>query len=656
MFKISAINGDHIDTAYGVSGLVGRAFHTAMEVYYGGSDVRPISDEADAIKQGLEAGTEYIDNYPEGFINFTTLITTKQKAIEKFVFLFQSYIKEKVEEGEVIEVEDSIKESIDVEWKGKQIKLPIPLRGYIDKVYYDKNKDLAILDYKTVSRFSDPDKIDGAKMLQAVEYYFLAYAKYGVPPKYMIFSEVKMSKNKDGSPQTRNYKVVYEDNELFFDFYFRMYSDLMLALNGEMVFVPNILSLFDKEVALIAYVHRLDEPENVAKRMKELQVENMTDLLKAELHSSKSMQTYMGALEKKFQSYKSLNYEKMTIPEKIKTKLMEFGILVNFDSDIVGHSVTQYRFTPSIGVKMKTIEGYVKDIEQVVGVSGIRILAPIPNTSFVGFEIPNENRTFVGPASLGKDFKIAVGVDLIGETRKFDLREAPHMLVAGATGSGKSVFINNVISQLQNVPNVELHLFDPKEVELAHFEDTQRVKEYSSDIENIHIALTKLVDEMNYRYSRMKKEGVRNIEKFSGRMPYKFVVIDEYGDLIASNYVQRKTVYTGHVFTKGQKAGEEETRIEETNISKEIEKNILLLGQKARAAGIHLIISTQRPSVDIVSGSIKNNFPVKAAFRMANSTDSIVAINQPGAETLLGKGDMLFIADNGVERLQGFSE
>jgi DNA segregation ATPase FtsK/SpoIIIE-like protein len=656
MFKINALNGDRIDTLMNISGLIGRAFHSAMETYYGGNELRPVVDEADAIKGGLEIGTEYIDKYPDGFINFSKTVPTKQKAIEKFVFLFQAYTKEKpYGKEEMIAVEDNITEKIDVEWRGKQINLPIKLRGYIDKVYRD-GEDIVIEDYKTVSSFSNPDKIDGAKMLQAVEYYFLIYAKYEQPPKYMVFSEVKMTQNRDNSPQVRNYKIVYEENELFFDFYFRMYADMLKAINGEAVFVPNIHTMFDGEVSLIAYIHRLDEPEELAKKMKALQIDNITDLLKAEIQNTASMKTYMETLQKNFQSYKSLNYEKMTIPEKIQTKLMEFGILVNFDSEIVGHSVTQYRYVPSIGVKMKTIENHVKDIEQVVGVSGIRILAPIPNTSFVGFEVPNEKRTFLGSAPKKKTFGLAIGADLMGNTRSFDLREAPHMLVAGATGSGKSVFVNNLISQLQNVPGVELHLFDPKQVELAHFEGSERVKEYKSDIEDIHESLKDLVDEMNRRYSVLKKDGVRNIANQKGRMKYKFVFIDEYGDLIASNYVKRSTVYTGHVFTKGQKAGEEETRIEETNLSKEIEKNLLLLGQKARAAGIHLIISTQRPSVDIVSGSIKNNFPTKVAFRMANSTDSQVAINQAGAEALLGKGDMLFIADNGVERLQGFNE
>jgi Cdc6-like AAA superfamily ATPase len=659
MFKINALNGQNIDTLMGISGLVGRAFHVAMETYQGGNELKPILNEHDGIKQGLEVGTDFLDKYPEGFIKFSTTIPTKQKAIEKFVFMFQSYVKERPYKADsLIAVEDNISEYIDVEWRGKKINFPIKLRGYLDIVFKDpiNPEEYGIEDYKTVSAYSSEDKIDGAKMLQAVEYYFLAYAKYGKAPKYMLFSEVKNSKNRDNSPQVRLYKVVYEENELFFDFYFRMYADLLKALRGEMVYVPNIHTLFDGDISLIAYIHRLDEPEELAKKMKELQIDNITDLLKAEVQNTSSMKNYMETLQKSFQSYKSLNYQKMTLTEKIQTKLMEFGILVNFDSEVVGNSVTQYRYIPSIGVKMKTIESHVKDIEQVVGVAGIRILAPIPNTSFVGFEVPNAKRTFLGVAPKGKGFEIAIGVDIMGNTRYFDLRESPHMLIAGATGSGKSVFVNNLISQLQSVPNVHLHLFDPKQVELAHFEGTERVKEYSSDIEEIHEALEALVVEMNERYTILKHAGVRNIQSYTGRMAYKFVFIDEYGDLIASNYIKREAYKTGKIFEKGARAGEEEIKFIETNVSKEIEKNILILGQKARAAGIHLIISTQRPSVDIVSGSIKNNFPTKVAFRMANSTDSQVAINQLGAENLLGKGDMLFIADNGSERLQGFSE
>jgi len=658
MFKIRYKNGDTIDTLQNISGVVGKAFHLAMQVYFGGHDEYVISNESEAIQMGMQAGVEYIEAYNDGWIDFSSTIPTKQKAIEKFIFLFQSYIKEQnITSDQILLLEGKLEYFIDVEYKGEQVKLPVKLKGYLDKVFRDKKGRLCIKDYKTVVAFSKPDKIDGAKMLQSAEYFFLAYAEYGEIPYKIVFEEVKMTQNQDRTkPQVQSYEIIYEENQLFFDFYFRYYNDVLRGVAGESVYVPNVNAMYDNEVAIVAYIHRLDDPEEVAKKLRENQVKNITELLKSEIDRTSSMKAFLENTKKEFQTYKSLNYETMTIEERIKTKYMEFGLLLNFDSKVEGLSVTQYRFNPSIGVKMKTLESHIKDVEQVVGKSDIRILAPIPNTSFVGFEIPNEDRTFISQIPKGKGFNIAIGEDILGKTRFFDPREAPHMLIAGATGSGKSVFLNNFISQLQKVSNVELHLFDPKQVELAHFQGSQRVVEYASDPEKIHYYLEGLINEMEYRYGKLKMAGVKNIEKYDKPMKYKFVVIDEFGDLIVSNHIKVEYVPTGKIFQKGENKGQPEMERVETNISKEIEKYILILGQKARACGIHVIISTQRPSVNIVSGSIKNNFPVKVAFRMSRAIDSQVAIDMLGAEKLLGKGDMLFIADKGVERLQGYSD
>ena len=160
------------------------------------------------------------------------------------------------------------------------------------------------------------------------------------------------------------------------------------------------------------------------------------------------------------------------------------------------------------------------------------------------------------------------------------------------------------------------------------------------------------------RYKNLAAAGVRNIEEFNaqgGNMRYKFVVVDEFGDLAVGNYVLEETVKTGEVFSRGMRAGEEKVRIEKLNLSDGISRSILVLAQKARAAGIHLIIATQRPSVDIITGSIKANFPTKVAFRTAKAVDSQVMLDEAGAEKLLGKGDMLFAGDFGQVRLQGFN-
>lgn len=631
MFKLKYINHETIETGCNISAVIGKAFHIALESYY-----HYIGDsKSDAIKEGLKLGMEYLSEYNGNYIEFNERVSNIQKAQEIFAFTYSSYITEKKhEKEEIVAIEEAFLETIDVEWNGQRITLPIPLKGFVDKIVRDKKGRLKNKDYKTCASFSDPDKIDGAKIIQAIQYYFLTYAKYGEAPYSMVYEEVKTTKNTSGknkgASQIKEYEIVYKDNPLFFDFYFRFYDDVTRALNGEMVFVPNINDFYDNEISLISYIYRLDIPEEQAKQMKKMGVQTITELLKTKIEHAGNMRKLMKTAEKKFVSAKSLNYNNMKNEEKIQTKLMEHGMLIKFDSMIEGHTVDLYKYMPSIGLKMSKLMGYVADIEQVIGRSGIRILAPIPNTSLIGFEVPRDNRTFIDYKPKADGFNIAMGVDIMSKEYRFDIRKAPHLLVAGATGSGKSVFLNSVIDQLSNIPNVDLHLFDPKMVELSQFKD--RAVEYLTDPEDIYMALELLKDEMERRYKLLSDAKVRNIGEYKGEMNYKFVIIDEFGDLVMSGITDKKL-----------------------KVSNEIKKSILILAQKARACGIHLIIATQRPSVDIIDGVIKSNFPTKVAFRMAKSVDSYVLLDEGGAEKLLGKGDMLFSSDDGTIRLQGFT-
>ena len=643
MFKIKYINRQTIDSTYGISSIIGTAFHKAMETYYGGNEDMVVATESEAIEYGLKVGMSFIENYNDGWIKWTDGIPNKQKAQETFAFIFNSYVKEMPYNNgdEMVSTEEKLEEMVSVEWKGKLVTLPIKLKGYTDKIIRSNGK-IKIVDYKTVTSFSNPEKIDGEKMIQAIQYYFLVYAKYEVEPYSFIFEEVKKTKNRDGGPQVKKYEIVYDENEQFFDFYFRYYEDVTKALNGEQVYVPNTKAMYDGDVSIISYIHRLDDEGEVAKQMKELKVENITDLLKKKIQSASSMKKFLATVEKEFISAKNLNYLKMKNEEKIQTKLMEHGMMIQFDSLIQGQAFDLYRYTPSIGLKMKKLEGYSADVEQVLGTSGIRVLAPIPDSSFVGFEVPKKERTFPDGTAENEGYNLAIGVDVMGKPYRFDMTLAPHMLVAGATGSGKSVFLNSLITQLTKVPDTEIHLYDPKIVELAHFKKSPNVVEYQRDPEGINTALQELVYEMRQRYNQLEKRGVKNITeynedeitkapKYQKPMRRKFVIFDEFGDVTAR-----------------------EIKINGVNISKEIKESILILSQEARAAGIHLIIATQRPSVNIINGTIKSNFPTKAVFRTSKAVDSQVVLDETGAEKLLGMGDMIFSSNAGTLRLQGY--
>lgn len=622
MFKIRYINHEVIDTTTSVSSVLGNAVHRAMQAYLGGEkDIPTPADEGEAIKHGHARGLEYLKAYSDGFINWTSSIPTRTVLEEKYAFCYFGYIKDfgfakKVKE--VINVEKKLKYRVEVEGQN----LPIPLVGIPDFVYEDFEGRIRIEDHKITATYSKEDDIDGAKLLQAIFLYFLVYADTGKAPYSCTFREFKHTKNADGSNQTREYTIVYEEVPMAFELFYRFYGDITEMLLGKAIFLPNIKAMFDKEVSILAYIYRLDIAEERNQAFKKLKVDNLTDFLKLKIQKDGSVKKYMETVTAQFISSQTLNYKDMKVEERIKMKMAEHGLGMDFHSKVEGYSVDLYRYDPSIGLKMSKIEAYVKDIEQVVEVSGIRILAPIPDSGLIGFEVPRKERRFPTTKPTADGFNVAIGVDTFGNAMRIDLRDMPHLLTSGATGSGKTVFLSSLIKQIKKIPNTRLVLLDPKMVELIEF--TGKNVSYESETTRIELALDTLVREMEVRYRRLQEAKVKNIRDYTGDMEYIFVVIDEFSDLVT---------------------GRETT----------IKQSVLLLAQKARACGIHLILATQRPSVKVIDGDIKANFPTRIAFRTATQIDSQVILDQSGAEKLLGKGDMLLSTADGMVRLQGFN-
>lgn len=393
MFRINNINRDYIDTMNSVSSVLGKACHKALQAYLGGDKDHPTpADEGEAIKHGHAVGLEYLQNYSDGFIDFTDKIPDRAKLQEKYAFCYFGYIKDfnfKTEVKEVVSVEQEMKFKIEVNGK----IMPIPLKGFIDLLYRDQQGRLKIRDHKFTGVYSKEDKIDGGKLVQAIFYYFLAYAFTGEAPYSVIFAEFKTSENRDSSRQTKEFEIIFDESSLPFDLFYRLYDDITNALLGKQVYVPNFSAIYDNEVSILAYIHRLDVDEERAKMFKEMKVDNITDFLKKKIQRDGAMKKYLESVSSRFVSGATLNYKTMTIPEKIKMKLAEHGLGVEFNDMIKGNSITLYRFEPSIGLKMTKIEAYAKDIEQVVEVSNIRVLAPMRDSGLIGFEVPNIERT-----------------------------------------------------------------------------------------------------------------------------------------------------------------------------------------------------------------------------------------------------------------------
>ncbi len=350
--------------------------------------------------------------------------------------------------------------------------------------------------------------------------------------------------------------------------------------------------------------------------------------------------------------------EQNTNKNKIISVLRNFGVEISSIKATVGPTITLYEVTPASGVRISKIRSLEDDIALSLRALGIRIIAPIPGKGTIGIEVPNEKPNIVSMESIlnSKKFQettmelpCAVGKTITNEVFMFDLAKIPHLLVAGATGQGKSVGLNAILTSLlykKHPAEMKIVLVDPKKVEfsiyspivnhfLAQIPNDNDEEAIITDVTKVVKTLNSLCKEMDTRYDLLKMAGARNVKEYNKKfidrklnpekghhyMPYIVVVVDEYGDLIMT-------------------AG------------KEIELPIARIAQLARAVGIHMIIATQRPTTNIITGTIKANFPGRIAFKTSASIDSKTILDRTGANQLIGRGDMLFTQGNEPVRVQ----
>lgn len=323
----------------------------------------------------------------------------------------------------------------------------------------------------------------------------------------------------------------------------------------------------------------------------------------------------------------------------IISALKAFDIEIEGITSTKGPTVTLYEITPKPGTRISKIKGLEDDLALSLYAMSARIIAPMPGRGTIGIEIPNAVRDIVSIGhvkkeifdTFGYELPVVLGLTTEGGPFYFDLAKAPHVLMAGATGQGKSVGLNVMLHSLISAKTEEelkLVLIDPKRVEFHQYNKLENylwlpvINDNSKAIQ----ALSNLCKEMENRYIYLQGQGVRNIKEYNAidnieKFPYIVVMIDEFADLIMT-------------------AG------------KEVEDSITRLAQLARAVGIHLIIATQRPSVNVITGSIKANFPTRISFKVASKVDSRTILDQSGAEKLIGQGDMLISNGNEVNRVQ----
>jgi S-DNA-T family DNA segregation ATPase FtsK/SpoIIIE len=342
--------------------------------------------------------------------------------------------------------------------------------------------------------------------------------------------------------------------------------------------------------------------------------------------------------------------------DRIIKVLRSFGIEISSIKASVGPTITLYEITPAEGVRIAKIRNLEDDIALSLAALGIRIIAPIPGKGTIGIEVPNANPRIVSMRSIlsSKKFQettmelpLALGKTITNEVFMVDLAKAPHMLVAGATGQGKSVGLNAIVTSLlykKHPAELKFVIVDPKKVEFSVYAPIERhylaklpdsEDAIITDVTKVVQTLNSLCVEMDSRYDLLRQAGCRNIKEYNAKfiarklnpekghhfMPYIVIIIDEFGDLIMT-------------------AG------------KEVELPICRIAQLARAVGIHAIIATQRPTTNIITGTIKANFPARVAFKVAAMMDSRTILDRSGAQQLVGKGDMLYLQGNDPVRVQ----
>ncbi|MBO4665205.1 MAG: DNA translocase FtsK [Bacteroidaceae bacterium] len=341
---------------------------------------------------------------------------------------------------------------------------------------------------------------------------------------------------------------------------------------------------------------------------------------------------------------------------RIQQVLRNFGVEISSIKATIGPTITLYEIVPAEGTRISKIRNLEDDIALSLAAEGIRIIAPIPGKGTIGIEVPNKKKCIVSMESVlssrtyqesTMELPCAVGKTISNEVFMFDLAKAPHLLVAGATGQGKSVGLNAIVTSLlykKHPSELKIVMVDPKKVEFSIYSPIEnhflaRLEEEEdciiTDVQKVVKTLNSLCVLMDTRYDLLKKAGVRNIKEYNAMfkerrlnpehgheyMPYIVVIVDEFGDLIMT-------------------AG------------KEVELPICRIAQLARAVGIHMIIATQRPQASIISGAIKTNFPTRIAFKVSSMMDSRVILDRSGANQLIGKGDMLYLAGAEPVRVQ----
>lgn len=605
------------DNKMSPSATVGKSVHKALEQYYKTKDKN----------SSIEVGMAFLSTSKDSEIDYGKT-GSREQMNKDYIQAVNNFFAEEPDFGTILATEQSVTTDVGFETE----IFPLPVKAVTDLVS-EKDGKLLMWDYKVVTSFTDKEEEQPDYIVQALFNFLTIKAKHGKVPYSMTFVEIKKSMNRNGDSQLGFYEVIFEKHLEYCTYFGKLYSGFIRNVsNPSYSYLPNISDMYSGKEAWTDFA---------------AQTINFEDIPKVSHQSA----LHTPIRDVKYVESKADTDMTLTKEEKVKAKLMEFGIGVSMESTFEGANVTLYTLKPSRGVKMSRFSELSPDLSLALEAKSVRVQAPIPGTSLVGVEVSNSEQKVV-PFHKGLlqpgTLMIPVGQDVYGHDRLFDLAKAPHLLIGGATGSGKSVFMDTTIHTLMkqmDPKDLQLVLVDPKRTEFSDYDgDAHLPVPVITEVLDVDTTMEWAVGEMENRYKKLKSVGVKSIADYRNNatdMPYVVIIVDELSDIMLSPL---------------KKKIDDDGKMKTVSLSESIQKNIIRLAQKARAVGIHLILATQRPSIDVVTGLIKANFPARISFMVSSGIDSRVILDDIGAEKLIGNGDLLLVdpRKQGSERLQGY--
>jgi len=630
-----------------VSSIAGSAYHKALELYF-----RSFSDERQELVDLTTTAYDYIDNVPANDWKLSKRYPTVENALAEATKSVNSLLQNFTSELRVY-LKD-VKRIIDIEQRYEQwvtidgVDIPLPLHLIIDLVVELNDGRIVIIDHKSKSAFTDPDEIALTHGKQAITYVIGWEAgNEGQKVSEVWFIENKISKNKDGSAQIRKHCIVMDDDtrRLYETLLYESVRRMLQAVSDpDYVYTINDTDyLADKPTlydfwtrTLISEVDDFPQlPENkkplIAKRLKKIKDSSLAMI------SPQIITTFRD----KAASFITFDYSKtnMTNEERIEHLLRTFNISVQVAHKIDGFSCDTYLCEAAAGVKLDSIRRYSLDIANALDVASVRIpgeLVIYHKKSYLAIEVNKaRERNLLWDQRYADGYKIPLGLDNYNKKVIWNLdnHSTPHMLVCGATGSGKSVCIRSTIEFALVSGIKRIFIMDPK-YEFTNYAGDERIK-VLNEIHDIEMQMKSLVDNMNAL--------VR-----SGRSHKTLIIFDEYADAISQARKGRELDIEGI---------KEDGTIGVIGRDRSLGENLQILLQKGRSSGFRILAATQRASVKVINGDAKVNFPVLVCFRVPKAADSRVVIDEDGAEMLTGHGDGLIKSpeyNDTVVRFQGF--